>query len=90
MGPRKRPSMVRNYYRKVSWDTAKRRFDQYTKIVEELPQMRGEAVQLVRQAVSEGRRAYVLVNNRVAGKAPLTVQAIRDHILQEEGRTDHE
>jgi len=36
----------------------------------------GETVQLVRQAVSEGRRAYVLVNNRSEGNAPLTVQAL--------------
>jgi len=38
----------------------------------------GEAVHLVRQAVSEGRRAYVLVNNRAEGNAPLTVQALVD------------
>ena len=50
----------------------------YTKIVEELPQMRRETVHLVRQAVSEGRRAYVLVNNRAEGNAPLTVQALTD------------
>ena len=36
-------------------------------IVEELPQMRLEKVQVVRQAVTEGRRAYVLVNNRSEG-----------------------
>jgi len=30
------------------------------------------------QAVSEGRRAYVLVNNRAEGNAPLTVQALVD------------
>jgi hypothetical protein len=52
--------------------------------------MRRKTVRLVRQAFREGRRAYVLVNNRAEGNAPLTVQAIRDHILQEEGRTDHE
>jgi len=44
----------------------------YTKIVEDLPQMRRETVQLVRQAVGAGRRAYVLVNNRAEGNAPLT------------------
>jgi hypothetical protein len=33
-------------------------------------------VQLARQDVSEGRRAYVLVNNRSEGNAPLTVQAL--------------
>jgi hypothetical protein len=48
----------------------------HTKIVEELPQMRREAVQLARQAISVGRYAYVLVNNRAEGNAPLTVQAL--------------
>ena len=43
--------------------------------MEELPRMRRETVQLARQAVSEGRRAYVLVNNRCEGNAPLTVQS---------------
>ena len=46
--------------------------------MEELPQMRRETVQVVRQAVSEGRRAYVLVNNRSEGNAPLTVQGVSD------------
>jgi len=36
--------------------------------------MRRETVQVGRQAVSEGRRAYMLVNNRAEGNAPLTVQ----------------
>ena len=40
-----------------------------TLIVEELPQMRRETVQLVRQAVGAGRSAYVLVNNRSEGNA---------------------
>ena len=61
---------------KMSYEAAKKRAEPYTKIVEELPQMRRETVQLVRQAVSEGRRAYVLVNNRSEGNAPLTVQAL--------------
>jgi hypothetical protein len=53
--------------------------DPYTKIVEKLPQMRTETVQLVRQAVSsEGRRACVLVNNRSEGNAPLTVQSLSE------------
>jgi len=30
---------------------------------------------LVRKALAENRRAYVLVNNRSEGNAPLTVQA---------------
>ena len=41
---------------------------------------RRETVHLVRQAVSEGRHAYVLVNNRSEGNAPLTVQALSDSL----------
>ena len=61
---------------KMSYEAAKKRAEPYTKIVEELPQMRRETVQLARQAVNEGRHAYVLVNNRAEGNAPLTVQAL--------------
>ena len=63
---------------KMSYEAAKKRAEPYTKIVEELPQMRRETVHLVRQAVSEGRRAYVLVNNRSEGNAPLTVEALSE------------
>ena len=45
-------------------------------IGEGLSQMRKEAVQLVQQAVGAGRRAYVLVNNRAEGNAPLTVEGL--------------
>jgi uncharacterized protein YecE (DUF72 family) len=62
----------------MSYAVAKRRAEPYTKIVEEIPQMRRETVQLVRQAVGTGRYAYVLVNNRCEGSAPLTVQALSD------------
>jgi hypothetical protein len=48
----------------------------YTKIVEDLPQMRRETVQLVQQAVGVGRLAYVLVNNRAEGNAPLPVEGL--------------
>ena len=62
---------------KMSYEAAKKRAEPYTKIVGELPDMRRDTVQLVRQAVrSEGRHAYVLVNNRSEGNAPLTVQAL--------------
>ena len=63
---------------KMSYEAAKKRAEPYTKIVEELPQIRRETVQVVRQAVSEGRRAYVLVNNRAEGNAPLTVQGLSE------------
>jgi uncharacterized protein YecE (DUF72 family) len=60
----------------MSYAAAKKRAELYPKIVEELPQMRRETVQLVRQAGGAGRRAYVLVNNQAEGNAPLTVEAL--------------
>jgi uncharacterized protein YecE (DUF72 family) len=60
----------------ISYAAAKKQAEPYTKIVEKLPQMRREAVQLVRQAVGAGRRTYVLVNNRAEGNAPLTVHGL--------------
>lgn len=63
---------------KMSYAVAKKRAEPYSKIVEELPQMRRETVQLVRQAVTQGRCASVLVNNRCEGNAPLTVQALSE------------
>ena len=38
----------------------------------------GDCSFIERQAVSEGRRAYVLVNNRSEGNAPLTVQGLSE------------
>jgi uncharacterized protein YecE (DUF72 family) len=67
---------------KMSYEAAMKRAEPYTKIVEELPHMRRETVHLVRQAVSEGRHVYVLVNNRVEGNAPLTVQALAEMLLK--------
>jgi hypothetical protein len=52
----------------MSYETAKKRAEPYTKIVEELPEMRWDTVELVRKAVAEGQRAFVLVNNRSEGR----------------------
>ena len=65
---------------KLSYEAAKKRAEPYTKIVEELPDMRRETVDLVRKAVIENRRAYVLVNNRAEGNAPLTIQVLSDRL----------
>lgn len=59
---------------KISYEAAKKRAEPYTKIVEELPEMRRDTVELVKKAVTENRRTYVLVNNRSEGNAPLTVE----------------
>ena len=64
----------------MSYEAAKKRAEPYSKIVEELPQMRRETVDLVRKAVTENRRAYVLVNNRSERNAPLTVHGLVDEL----------
>ena len=65
---------------KMSYEAAKKRAEPYNKIVGELPEMRKETVSLVKQAVAENRRAYVLVNNRAEGNAPLTIQVLHDQL----------
>lgn len=62
---------------KMTNEAAKKRTEPYTKIVEELPEMRRDTVDMVKKAVEEKRKAYVLVNNRSEGNAPLTIQALR-------------
>ncbi len=68
---------------KMSYEAAKKRAEPYNKVVGELPEMRRETVSLVKQAVAENRWAYVLVNNRAEGCAPITVSALSDRL------TDH-
>jgi uncharacterized protein YecE (DUF72 family) len=65
---------------KMTYEAAKKRAEPYTKIVGALPEMRRDTVNLVNQAIGEKRQAYVLVNNRSEGNAPLTVQAIMDQL----------
>lgn len=63
---------------KMSYEAAKKRAEPYTKIVKVLPEMRRDTVELVKKTVGEKRQAYVLVNNRSEGNAPLTIQALRN------------
>ena len=60
------------------YGAAKKCAEPYTKIVEELSEMRRDTVDLVKKAVGDKRKAYVLVNNRSEGNAPLTIQALRN------------
>ena len=66
----------------MTYEAAKRRAAPYDRIVGELPEMRVETVNLVKQAVSRGLRVYVLVNNRTEGNAPLTIQALADLLTE--------
>ena len=61
---------------KISYEAAKKRAEPYNKIVGELPEMRRDTVDLVKKAMEDKRKAYVIVNNRTEGNAPLTIQAL--------------
>jgi uncharacterized protein YecE (DUF72 family) len=65
---------------KMSYEAAKKRAEPYMKIVEELPEMRRDTVELVRRAVTDNRSVYALVNNRAEGNAPLTIQGLVDQL----------
>lgn len=69
---------------KMTYEAAKKRAEPYDKIVGELPEMREQTVELVKKAMGQKVRAYVLVNNRSEGNAPLTIQAITNRLTQDE------
>lgn len=52
------------------------RFAPYNRLVLPQPRMRQDTVALIRQARSEHRTAYVLVNNRAEGNAPMTIRQL--------------
>ncbi len=61
---------------KMTYEVAKKRAEPYDRIVGELPEMRAQTVELVSAAIVQKIQAYVLVNNRAEGNAPLTVQTL--------------
>ena len=63
---------------KMSYEEAKKRAEPYNKIVGELPDLRRDTLILIKDVVKNNRQAHVLVNNRLEGNAPLTVQALTD------------
>ncbi|MBA5864412.1 MAG: DUF72 domain-containing protein [Nitrospira sp. CR1.1] len=60
----------------LPYGEAVERYAPYNRIVTAQPQMRREAASLIQAASSHGITPYVLVNNRLEGNAPLTIQAI--------------
>ena len=60
----------------LAYEQAVERYAPYNRIVQPQPRMRQETIALVKQAATDGRSAYVLVNNRSEGCSPLTVQAL--------------
>ncbi|MEP7151021.1 MAG: DUF72 domain-containing protein [Nitrospira sp.] len=64
----------------LAYATAVERYAPYNRIVLPQPQMRREAATLIHDATAHGVLPYVLVNNRAEGNAPLTIQAIIEHL----------
>lgn len=58
----------------ISHSEAVERYAPYSNLQQPVPQMRTDTVRLSRQALDEGKAVYVLVNNRVEGCAPMTIQ----------------
>lgn len=72
----------------LAYEKAVERYKPYNRIVQAQPRMRQDTSVLVRQAVADGKSAYVLVNNRSEGCSPLTIQAIVGLLAQK--TADHE
>ncbi len=66
--------------RNTKYHDAVKAYRPYDRIVKPLPEMRQATVTLLQHACAGARRAYVLVNNRAEGNAPLTIQALVDRL----------
>jgi len=63
---------------RIKYEAAVQMAEPYNKIVKPLSEMRDDTVQLIRKAVAQERRAYVLVNNRAEGCAPPMISPTSD------------
>jgi uncharacterized protein YecE (DUF72 family) len=52
------------------------RFSPYERLGEAQPQMRSDVLRLARRALDRGAEAWILVNNRIEGNAPQTIDAL--------------
>jgi len=64
------------------YDDQREAFLPFKRIVERDDRMRVQVARLVRRAAAHRRRAYVLVNNKAEGCAPLTVRALAELVAQ--------
>jgi uncharacterized protein YecE (DUF72 family) len=64
------------------------RFQPYDRLQAPQEQMRDDVVRLARRAIDLGAEAWILVNNRVEGNSPATVDALGRRIVQAVGVSD--
>jgi len=60
----------------MAYEDAVRRFQPYDRVLAPREDMRGDLVRLIRHVTEAGADAFVLVNNRAEGCAPLTIRAL--------------
>lgn len=68
--------------RGVTYEDAVTRFEPYSAVREEIPEMRRDVVRLARRALQRGNTAFVIVNNRLEGCAPATIDALTQLIVE--------
>ena len=60
----------------VSYESAVELFSPYNELKRPNPEMREDVVRLVKRSLETNRSAFIIVNNRAEGNAPLTIDAI--------------
>jgi uncharacterized protein YecE (DUF72 family) len=65
------------------YDGQREAFRPFNRIVEPDAGMRRDVVTLLREAVRRQQPAYVLVNNKAEGSAPLTIRALAEQLVAE-------
>lgn len=71
--------------RGLHYEASVKRFSPYREIQQVQPEMRRDVVRLVRRAVETDAEAWVLVNNRVEGNSPSTIDAIGSMVVDSLG-----
>lgn len=60
----------------MAYNESVKRFNPFDKIIEQQPAAREDLMKLIEQAIKEKKYAYLLINNRLEGSAPLTIEEL--------------
>jgi len=60
----------------LGYEEARELFWPFDRLVNENPAVRGEIADLAVEAISQGRPAYVSINNKAEGSAPVSVERL--------------
>lgn len=65
----------------ISYEKAVELFSPYDRLVQPNPEMRKDVLRLIRRAIETKRSAFVIVNNRAEGNAPMTIDAVGKEVV---------